>query len=83
MYAAVLEALIAAALAAADLRDPDLGDQHLSASRALRELARIRGVTLDAAGRTIELVTRRDPLQSRILAALGVDTTGWDRAHIR
>ena len=30
----------------------------------------------------INLVTRRTPLQARILAALDVDTTGWDRAHI-
>ena len=82
VYAAVIEALITAALRRADVRDPDLTDQHLSCARALRELARIRAVTLDAAGRTIELVTRRDPLQARILAALDVDTSTWDRAHI-
>jgi hypothetical protein len=82
VYAAVIEALITAALAAADVRDPDLDDQHLTAARALRELDRIRRVTLDAAGRSIELVTRRTPLQARILAALDVDTTGWDQAHI-
>ena len=82
VYAAVIEALIARHLADADLRDPDLADQHLSAARALRELGRIRAVTLDAAGHTVELVTRRDPLQARILAALHVDTTSWNRAHI-
>jgi hypothetical protein len=39
-------------------------------------------VTLDAAGRHLELVTRRNPLQTRILNALGIDTTSWDQAHI-
>ena len=82
VYAAVIEALITAALAAADIRDPDLPDQHLSAARALRELARIRAVTLDAGDRHVDVVTRRSPLQARILAALDVDTARWDRAHI-
>jgi hypothetical protein len=81
VYAAVIEALITRALHAADVRDPDLDDQHLSAARALRELDRVRAVTLHAGGRTIDLVTRRDPLQTAVLAALNVDTTGWDRAH--
>ena len=44
--------------------------------------ARIRAVTLDAGDRHVDVVTRRTPLQARILAALGVDTAGWDRAHI-
>ena len=65
-----------------DVRDPDLPDQHLSSARALRQLDRIRAVTLDAAGRTINIVTRRTPLQTRILRALHVDTHPWDRAHI-
>jgi transposase len=82
VYAAVIEALIAAALRDHDVRDPDLPDQHLTAARALRDLGRIRNVTLDAGGRTIDLVTRRDPLQTRILAAVGVDTASWNRAHI-
>lgn len=82
VYAAVIEALIAAALRASDLRDPELADQHLTPARALRQLGRVRAVTLDAVGRTIELVTRRDSLQARILAALDVDTTSWNRAHI-
>ena len=82
VYAAVIEALITAALAAADIRDPDLPDQHLSAARALRELTRIRVVTLDAGDRHIDVITRRSPLQARILDAVGVDTASWDRAHI-
>jgi hypothetical protein len=82
VYAAVIEALITQHLAAADLRDPDLPDQHLSAARALRELGRVRAVTLDAGDRHVEVITRRTPLQARILTALGVDTAHWDRAHI-
>jgi Transposase DDE domain len=79
VYAAVLEALIERTLADADVRDPDLPDQHLSAARALRELHRIRHVTLTAGGHTIKVTTRPNPLQRRILNALHVDTTSWDR----
>jgi Transposase DDE domain len=82
VYASIIEALITADLHTGDIRDPDLDDQHLSAARALRELHRIRAVTLDAAGRTINIVTRRTGLQARILSALHVDTSAWDRAHI-
>jgi Transposase DDE domain len=82
VYATVVEALIARALRTADVRDPDLPGQFLSSERALRELGRIRAVTLTAGARTIDVVTRRSGLQSRILAALGVDTTGWERARI-
>ncbi|MBK9178439.1 MAG: IS1634 family transposase [Acidimicrobiales bacterium] len=82
VYAAVIEAVITRALIDADLRDPDLADQHLTATRALRELDRIRHVTLDADSRTITLITRPTPRQARILAALDVDTTTWDRATI-
>ena len=56
---------------------------QVSSERALRELGRIRAVTLDAAGKTVRVVTRRSPLQSRVLAALGVATGDWDRARIR
>jgi hypothetical protein len=82
VYATVVEALMARALRAADVRDPDLPGQFLSPDRALRELGRIRAVTLTAGERTIHVVTRRSALQSRILAALGVDTSGWERARI-
>ena len=64
------------------MRVPDVLEQFLSAERALRELGRIRAVTLTAGQRTIDLVTRRSWLQSRILAALGVDTSGWERPRI-
>jgi Transposase DDE domain len=83
VYAAVIEALIERALRAADVRDPDLPDQHLSAARALRELHRVRTVTLTAGERTIDAVTRRDPLQQQICTALGVDTSSWNHAQPR
>jgi transposase len=82
VYASVIEALVARALRDADVRDPDVADQHLSAPRALGELGRIRAVTLDVEESTVELTTRPTFLQARILAAVGVDTTGWDKAHI-
>ena len=82
VYAAVIEALIARALAAADVRDPDLDDQHLTAPRALRELGRIRRIDLHVADRHVDVVTRRNPLQTRILTALDIDTSAWTQAHI-
>jgi hypothetical protein len=42
----------------------------------------VHTVTLNAAGRHVELVTRRNPLQAQILAALDVDTAPWGQAHI-
>jgi Transposase DDE domain len=82
VYATVIEALIAADLTAAGVRDPDLDGQHLTPARALRELERVRAVTLTAGGRTIDVVTRPTPHQAHILDALGVDTNAWNRAHI-
>jgi transposase len=82
VYATVIEALMAEALREADLRDPDQPRQFLSPERALRELGRIRAVTLTAGTRTIDVVTRRTALQSRILAALGVDTSAWERPRV-
>ena len=32
---------------------------------------------------TIDVVTRPEPLQRRILGALAADTTGWDHAQLR
>ncbi len=82
VFASVIEALMAADLKVADVRDTDLVDQHLSTARALRELSRVRAVTLDAGERRIELVTRRSALQAAVLDAFGVDTTAWRRARI-
>ncbi len=72
VYAAVIETLINHAFATADIRDPDNGHQHLSAARALRDLNRIRRVQLNA--NNITLTTRRTPLQTQALTAVGADT---------
>ena len=82
VYAAVIETLINQALTRADIRDPDLDGQHLTAARALRELDRIRRHHLTANSRHIALTTRRTPLQNRILTAVGADTRAWDKAAI-
>ena len=82
VYAAVVETLINHALTRADIRDPDLGEQHLTAARALRDLNRIRRHQLSANGRRITLTTRRSPLQDRTLTAIGTDTRTWDKAAI-
>jgi transposase len=82
VLAAVIEQLIGNRLAAADLRDPDLDEQHLSAERAIQELDRIRQVTFTAGSQTITAITRRTQLQQQILTALGVDTRAWTRPSI-
>ena len=82
VYAAVIETLIGCDLAKADVRDPDLDHQHLSAARAQREFNRIRRVKLTANANSIDLTTRRTPLQTRALAAVGTDTRTWDKATI-
>ena len=82
VLAAVIESLIGNRLADADIRDPDLDEQHLSADRAFQELDRIRQVTFTAGDTTIEAVTRRTELQTQILAGLGVDTRAWAKPTI-
>jgi transposase len=82
VLAAVIEAVIANQLAAADISDPDLDDQTITPRRALAELNRIRIHHLTAGDRNIRVTTRRNALQARILAALDVDTATWDNATI-
>ena len=82
VYAAVLETLITRALTTADIRDPDLEHQHLTAARALRQLNRIRRVTLTTNNHRITLTTRRTPQQTRTLAAIGVNIRTWGKATI-
>ena len=82
VYAALMETLITRALTAADIRDPDLEHQHLTAARALRMLNRIRRVELTTNNHRITLTTRRTPQQTRTLAAIGVNTRTWDKATI-
>jgi transposase len=82
VLAAVIEAVIANQLGAADISDPDLENQILTPRRALAELNRIRVHHLTAGDRNIRVTTRRNPLQAQILAALDVDTASWDKATI-
>ncbi len=78
VLAAVIEAVMTRDLEAHRLMDPDLKDQVLSPRRALRELERIRAVRLVGAdGIPRQVITRPSPLQAKILAAFGVDTSTW------
>jgi len=77
VLAGVIEALMEADLRTGAVADPDIDDQVISPRRALRELGRIRRVTLDVAGRSIERDTRHSALQDRILAAFGVEAASW------
>jgi transposase len=78
VLAAVIEAVMALDLARAKITDPDLGDQVLSARRALRELERIRMIRfVDSNDEERHVVTRPNPLQASILTAFGVETSAW------
>jgi hypothetical protein len=58
--------------------DAELTDQVMSPRRALRELERIRAVQLVANDGSIrQIVTKPNTVQSKILAAMGVDTKNW------
>lgn len=83
VLAAVIEALIEQDLTRAEVADPDLPHQTLTPRRALRELGRIRRVTLNVAGTPIGVVTRRSPLQAHTLTALNVNTKPWDKPTLR
>jgi transposase len=83
VLAAVVEALMEADLRAAGATDPDLDDQVISPRRALREMGRIRRVTLTVGERTIERDTRHSALQNRILAAFGVEAASRAPASAR
>ena len=82
VLAAVIEAVIANQLGASDIGDPDVENQIITPRRALAELNRIRVHHLTAGDRNIRVTTRRNALQAQILAALDVDTAGWDKATI-
>jgi transposase len=82
VLAATIEALMTRDLRGADLRDPDLAHQQLTARRALRELDRVRRVVLTAGDHTIGVVTRRNAFQAKLLKTFGVDTHAWDTAQI-
>jgi hypothetical protein len=58
--------------------DPDLAGQQLTARRALRELERVRIISfVDTNGDKRQVVTRPNPFQAKILAAIGVDISAW------
>lgn len=82
VLAAAIEALIAKDLEAAKVGDPDIDGQTLSPKRALRELERIRLVKIMAGDKEMAVVTRRSPLQSQILKALGADTSAWKAPQV-
>ena len=82
VLAAVIEAVIANQLCAAEIGDPEIEDQTISPRRALAELNRIRVHHLTAGHRNIRVTTRRNALQAQILAALDINTTSWDNATI-
>lgn len=83
VLAGVIEALMEADLRAEGVPDPDIDDQVISPRRALRELGRIRRVTLNIAGRSVERETRRSALQDRLLAAFAVEPASWATAAPR
>lgn len=82
VLAAVIEAVITNELTTADIRDPDLPDQIITARRALAELNRIRIHHLHTDDHDIAVVTRRNALQTKICTALKINTTTWDNATI-
>jgi hypothetical protein len=60
------------------MTDRDLGDQLLSARRALREVERVRMIRFfDSSSDDRHVVTRPNPLQATVLTAFGVDTSTW------
>ena len=61
VYAALMETLVTQALTTADIRDPDLEHQHLTAARALQQLNRVRRVELTTNNHQITITTRRTP----------------------
>ena len=81
VYAALIETLINHALAGADVRDPDLGDQHLTAARALRDLNRIRPPTHRQRPPNPPHHPAQPPT-SPYPHRHGADTHTWDKATI-
>jgi len=82
VLAATIEAVMAKDLAHATVMDPDLSFQHMSSRRALSILKDVRCQLVLAGERRVELVSRRNALQAKVLKALGVDTSAWDKAAI-
>jgi len=66
----------------AKVMDPDLPFQIMTPRRALSLLKEVRLELVSAGDHNIELVSRRSPLQAKVLRALKVDTSTWDKATI-
>ncbi len=82
VLAATIEAVMARDLVNAKVMDPDLPFQSMSPRRALAALKDVRVELVLAGDLTVELVTRRNPVQAKVLKAFGVDTSTWDKATI-
>jgi len=82
VLAATIEAVMARGLVEAKVMDPDLAFQHMTPRRALAELKEVRLERISAGERRIDLVSRRSALQAKVLRALHVDTSSWDKAAI-
>ncbi|MGB9112704.1 MAG: IS1634 family transposase [Acidimicrobiales bacterium] len=81
VIAAVIEAVMAEDLSAAQVHDPDLPEQTMSPRRALQELGKIRQHQLRA-GKEIEVVDKPDRLQRAILDAFHVEDSGWGKVKL-
>ena len=80
--AATIEAVMARDLVNAKVMDPDLPFQSMTPRRALSLLKEIRLELVSAGDHSVELVSRRSILQAKVLKALKVDTSTWDKATI-
>jgi hypothetical protein len=82
VLAATIEAIMARDLVSAKVMDPNITFQPMTPRRALAELAEVRLELVGAGERTIELVSRPNPVQTKVLRALAVDTSAWGKATI-
>jgi 2'-5' RNA ligase len=82
VMAATIEAVMAKDLINAKVMDPNLPFQSMTPRRALSLLKDVRLELVSAGDHNIELVSRRSPLQAKVLRALHVDTSTWDKATI-
>jgi hypothetical protein len=82
VLAATIEAVMAKDLVHAKVMDPDLPFQSMTPRRALSLLKDVRLELVSAGDHNIELVSRRSALQAKVLRALHVDTSTWDKATI-
>ena len=82
VLAALVEKLISADLATNEITDPQIAAQTITARRALRELAKIRRVTLSTGERAITTVTRPSPLASKIATAIRMSPARWNKPTI-